>query len=95
VSDAVLDGLAANAVVWTAQPGNGTITIPPLSPNGVTRAPVIGDPLPQTVQALPPANDTAPVVVLGVAAGWWARAAGFLDRQKRRPGWLRASRKSS
>ncbi len=93
-SNAVLDELAADAVLWPAQQGNGTITIPVLPPDGVTRDPKIGDPLPQVDRPLPPTNDAAGIVVLGLAAGLWARGTGLLDPRKRRSGGLRSRTKS-
>ena len=43
VPDSVLDELAADPALWPARQGNGTITIPVLSTDGVTGDPVIGD----------------------------------------------------
>ena len=93
MSDAVLDELAADSVLWPAQQGNGTITIPVLPTDGVTRDPVIGDPLPQRDQSLPPADYAAGLAVLGLAAGFWARGTGLTDARKRRSGRLFSRRK--
>ena len=94
VSDSVLDELAADPALWPAQQGNGTITIPVLPTDRVTRDPVIGDPLPQRDRPLPPADYAAGLAVLGLAAGFWARGTGLMDARKRRSGRLFSRRKS-
>ena len=95
VSDAVLDELAADKVLWPAQQWSGTITIPALPTNGVAGDPVIGDPLSLRYQSLPPTDSSAAgLAVLGLAAGLWARGAGIMDSRKRQPGHPFSRRKS-
>jgi hypothetical protein len=94
VSDAVLDELAADSVLWPARQGTGTITIPVLPTDRVDRDPLIGDPSPQRDRPLPPADFAAGLAVLGLAAGLWARGTGLGDAGKRQPRRLFSSRKS-
>ena len=91
VSDAVLNELAADAsVLWPAQPGNGTITIPVIPADRVARGPAVGDPLPRGDQSLTPTDFAAGLSVLGMATGLWARGKGLIDGKKRR--WIALSR---
>ena len=94
VSDAVLDELAADSVLWPAQQGNGTVTIPVFPTDGITRGAVIGDPLPLRDQSLPPADYAAGLAVLGLAAGLWARDTSLVNARKRASGRLFSNRNS-
>ncbi|MGO9463631.1 MAG: SdrD B-like domain-containing protein [Isosphaeraceae bacterium] len=92
VSDAVLDDLAADAVLSQAQNGNGTMTIPVLPADRGHREPVVGDP---PWQPRPLADCTAGMAVLGLATGFWARGTGLLEARKRRSGRLFSRRNST
>jgi hypothetical protein len=94
VPDAVLDELATDSILWPAQQGNGAVTIPVLPTHRVTRVVVIGEPLPQRDQSLPPTDDAAGLAVLGLAAGLWARDIGRLNARKRESGRLFSKRNS-
>ena len=93
VSDAVLDELAADSVLWPVEQANGTITLPVLPTNKVTRDPVVGDPVSHGDKSLPATDYAAGLAVLGLAAGFWARGIGFVDARKRQSGRLFSSRK--
>ncbi len=93
VSEAVLDELAADSVLWPAQEGSGTITIPVLPAHAVTRNSVIGDSLLYRNHSLPPTDYAAGLAVLGLAAGFWARGAVFMDDRTRQSGRLVSKRK--
>ena len=84
ISESVLDELAADPVLWPAKPANGPITIPIIPRDRVTRDPVIGDPLPERLRPLPPADYAAGLTILGLAAGCMARGTGLMDARKRR-----------
>jgi hypothetical protein len=94
VADAVLDELAADLVLWPAQQGNGSVTIPVFPTDGITRGAVIGDSLPRRDQSLPSADYAAGLAVLGLAAGLWARDTGILNARKRESGRLFSKRNS-
>ena len=94
MADSVLDELAADPALWPAQPVNGTITIPVIPTDGGRFDPVIGDPLPERHRPLPPADDAAGLMILGLAAGCMARGTGMMDARKRRYGRLFSGRKS-
>jgi len=94
VSDAVLDELATDSILWPAQQGNGTITIPVLPPAGVTGAPVPFDSPSQQVRLQPSAGSAARLAALGLAVGLWS-GAGILQGRKRRSGGWSLGRKSS
>ena len=73
VTDAVLDDLVTDSALWPAPAGYGSITIPVLSADSVIRDPVNDETLPQIDRPLPPSDSAAALVVLGLAAGLWAR----------------------
>jgi hypothetical protein len=92
VSDAILDDLAADSALWPAVEGYGAITIPVLSADRVIGDPASGDPLPQIDRPLPPSDTAAGLVVLGLAAGLWARGTSATGARKRRSGALFSDR---
>ena len=84
VPDSVLDELAADPALWPAQRGIGTITIPILPTDGVTRDPVIGDRLSRGDRPSPPADYAAGLAILGLAAGFLASRTDLMDARNRR-----------
>jgi hypothetical protein len=82
VSDAILNDLVADSVLWPVQPWNENISIPVFRGDKVTRDPVIVDPLSVRDEAHQPADSAAGLAVLGLAAGLWARGAGFRGSRK-------------
>jgi hypothetical protein len=89
VTDSVLEDLAADSLLWQSPGERGTyVSIPDAAMFRVVRGPVTGDPIAQADQTLPPADHTAGLAILGLAAGIWARGRGLTDnrkRQSRRP----------
>ena len=86
VSDAVLDELATDSVLWPSQQGNGPMTIPVLSTDRVSLDRATGDPFSQRDRPLPSVDSAAGLAVLGLAAGVWARGTGLADARKRQTG---------
>ncbi len=93
VPDSILDELAADPALRPAEQGNGTITIPLLPTDRVTRDPITGDPLPQRDQTLPPTDYAAGLAVLGLAAGFLTSGTRLMDARKRQSGRLFSRRK--
>ncbi len=94
VTDAVLEELTADVVLEPAEQGNGTMTLPVLPTNRVTRDPVIAVPLPRADRQESPADAAAGLAILGLVAGTWAGATGLGDARKRRSGHPFSRRKS-
>jgi len=84
VSDAVLDDRAVAAVLWPARPGVGSIAISVLPADKDTCNPAVSELLWLKERTVRPAGNAAAPVVLGLAAGFWARGTGRIDDRKRR-----------
>ncbi len=87
VSDAVLDELATDSVMWPSQSASGTIEYPVLPIERNTGDLVIGDPLTDHRDRSPlPTASAAKLALMGLALGIWARGTGLVDSRKRRRG---------
>jgi hypothetical protein len=95
VSEAILDDLAADSALWPAGEGYATMTMPVPIEDGFIRDPARGEPLPQIDRLCPTADGSAGLVVLGLAAGLWARGGAATDPRKRRAGYLFSSKKTA
>jgi hypothetical protein len=88
VSDAILNELASDPVLWPAVQGNGTIPISIPSLHTDSRGTLTSDPVRFSDQPLALGSYGASLAVLGLAAGFWARGTGLVDERKRRSGRL-------